>query len=89
MALSRQWGPPTALSHSGIDVPEWKCHQPLTKRASTLKATTVGIDLAKNVFQVHAVDGAWSGRVAQATARPVNRMIGREVVNLNETFHKR
>jgi transposase len=31
--------------------------QPLEPReASTMKITTVGIDLAKNVFQIHAVD---------------------------------
>src|SRR5678815_194493 len=45
-----------APTRNGIDVREWKCHQPLTERASTMKITTVGIDLAKNVFQVHAVD---------------------------------
>lgn len=46
-----------APTRTGIDVPQWKCQQPLElKGASTMKITTVGIDLAKNVFQVHAVD---------------------------------
>src|SRR5512147_1796646 len=48
------WTPP---SDSGIDVPEWKCHRPLeSKGASTMQITTIGIDLAKNVFQVHGVN---------------------------------
>ena len=42
---------------TGIDVPKWKCfNQPLYERASNMKITTVGIDLAKNVIQVHAID---------------------------------
>ena len=46
-----------APTRNGIDVPKWRCHQPLKPRgASTIKITTVGIDLAKNVFQVHGVD---------------------------------
>jgi len=46
-----------APTRNGINVPKWKCRQPLEPRgASTMKITTVGIDLAKNVFQVHAVD---------------------------------
>jgi len=41
----------------GIDVPEWKCHRPLEPEgASTMQITTVGLDLAKNVFQVHGVN---------------------------------
>jgi transposase len=41
----------------GIDVPKWKCKLPLNRMgASAMKITTVGIDLAKNVFQVHGVD---------------------------------
>jgi transposase len=47
------WTPPPA---NGIDVPEWECHRPVDPEgASTMKITTVGIDLAKNVFQVHGV----------------------------------
>lgn len=46
-----------APTRNGINVPKWKCHQPLEPRgASTMKITTVGIDLAKNVFQVHGID---------------------------------
>jgi transposase len=48
------WMPPP---DNGIDVPEWKCHQPLKPEgASTMKITTIGLDLAKNVFQVHGVN---------------------------------
>jgi hypothetical protein len=33
-------------------VPKWKCRQPLKpKGASAMKITTVGLDLAKSVFQ--------------------------------------
>lgn len=46
---------PTA---DGIDVPEWQCHQPLEPEgASAMQITTVGLDLAKNVFQVHGANG--------------------------------
>jgi hypothetical protein len=46
-----------ASTRTGIRVPQWKCHQPFEpKGASTMKITTVGIDLAKNVFQVHGID---------------------------------
>src|SRR5450631_2870406 len=42
---------------NGIDVPKWKCQPPLKRMgASVMKITTVGIDLAKNVFQMHGVD---------------------------------
>lgn len=42
---------------NGINVPEWRCHQPPEPRgAPTTTITTVGIDLAKNVFQVHGID---------------------------------
>jgi transposase len=42
---------------NGINVPKWKCWLPLQRMgASAMKITTVGVDLAKNVFQVHGVD---------------------------------
>jgi hypothetical protein len=31
-------------------------------------ATTIGLDLAKNVFQVHGIDGAGRGRIATEAA---------------------
>lgn len=47
------WTPPP---DDGIDVPKWKCHPPLQPEgASTMEITTIGIDLAKNVFQVHGI----------------------------------
>jgi transposase len=42
---------------NGIDVPQWKCRATTEPdRSAHMKITTVGIDLAKNVFQIHAVD---------------------------------
>lgn len=38
------------------NLPQWRCHQrPEPRGASTMKITTVGIDLAKNVLQVHVI----------------------------------
>lgn len=47
------WTPP-----NGIDVPEWRCSSPL-EEASVSQISTIGIDLAKSVFQVHGGDGDW------------------------------
>jgi transposase len=47
-------------SRCGIGVPRWSCHVPLTG-AVPLQVTTIGLDLAKQVFQLHGV--AASGRV--------------------------
>lgn len=54
--LAMGWTPPFSI---GIDVPKWKCQSNHLTRmeASTMNITTVGIDLAKNVLQVHAVNG--------------------------------
>lgn len=43
---------------NGIDVPKWKrCLNHFNRvKASTMNVTTVGIDLAKNVFQLHGVN---------------------------------
>jgi transposase len=42
----------------GIDVPNWSLHHQLTVKPeeSTMKISRVGVDLAKNVFQLHGVD---------------------------------
>lgn len=41
------WMPPPV---AGIEVPQWKCLQPLDPEgASTLEITTIGLGLAKNV----------------------------------------
>lgn len=46
-----------APTFDGIDVPEWKCQQPLEPEgAPTMQITTIGIDRAKNVFQIHGAD---------------------------------
>jgi hypothetical protein len=40
-----------APTFNGIDVPEWRYQQPLeTEGAPTMEITTIGIDLAKDVF---------------------------------------
>ena len=44
-----------APTRIGTDVPKWNCHQPLEPKG-TIKIATVGIDLAKIVFQVHRID---------------------------------
>jgi transposase len=41
----------------GISVPKWRCFKPL-EEASMANVSTVGLDLAKNVFQVHGADSA-------------------------------
>jgi transposase len=46
-----------APTRNGINVPKWMCHTPLTEEGVTMKITTIGIDLAKSVFQIHGVDG--------------------------------
>lgn len=43
----------------GIDVPRWVCDDP-QEGAVTSKILTIGLDLAKNVFQLHGADA--SGR---------------------------
>ena len=42
----------------GIDVPNWLLHHQLTvsTEESTMKISRVGVDLAKNVFQLHGAD---------------------------------
>src|ERR1035437_5564927 len=48
------WTPPHL---NGIYVPNWRFDQPIKrKKESTMKIIRVGVDLAKNVFQVHGVD---------------------------------
>src|SRR5665213_1778891 len=55
----------------GIRVPKlWKRssnHEP--KEPSAMEITTIGLDLAKNVFQVHAVNGASEVVVKKALRR--------------------
>jgi transposase len=49
------WTPPDQTASS---VPEWKVFDQLQRmtEASTMNITVMGIDLAKNVLQVHGVD---------------------------------
>ena len=55
---------------TGINVPKWKCcNSPLNERASDMKITTVGIDLAKDVIQVHAIDEHGKAVVKKAMKR--------------------
>jgi hypothetical protein len=47
------WTPPHL---TGIKVPHWSFHTPVTrKKESTMKIIRAGVDLAKNVFQVHGL----------------------------------
>src|SRR5690606_1810259 len=47
----------TPLPAPASYVPKWAYHQPLEpSEASIMKITTLGIDLAKQVFQLHGVD---------------------------------
>lgn len=49
-----EWTPPPAQA---LICQNGRADQPLeTKEASTMQITTIGIDLAKNVFQIHGVD---------------------------------
>ena len=46
-----------APTFDGIDMPKWKCQQPLEPEgAPIMQITTIGIDLAKNVFQIHGAN---------------------------------
>jgi hypothetical protein len=54
----RPWkGSDDVTDPDGIGVPKWVCNDP-QRRAVMSEITTVGLDLAKNVFQVHGADGA-------------------------------
>src|SRR3954471_2025594 len=46
------WTPP-----DGLSVPEWWCCKP-RKEASMNQVSTVGLDLAKYIFQLHGADSA-------------------------------
>ncbi len=60
MALMKLPPPPP----DGIDfVPRWVCNDPQKEREVMSDIITVGLDLAKSVFQVHGADGA--GRAIQ------------------------
>jgi hypothetical protein len=48
-------------SRGGIGVPRWAVTQSHEGEPSTMQATTIGLDLAKSVFQLHGVDAR--GRV--------------------------
>jgi transposase len=45
------WTPP-----DGIGVPKWRCFNTTEEEASMDEVSTVGLDLAKSVFQVHGAD---------------------------------
>jgi hypothetical protein len=52
----------------GIDVPSsgLECNE--QKEPSTMEITTVGLDIAKRVFQLHGVDAAGKGSIAAEAA---------------------
>ena len=41
----------------GICVPKCRCLEPATEEASVAKVSSIGIDLAKHVFQLHGTRG--------------------------------
>jgi transposase len=45
-----------APSRNGIEVPEWKLRRSTNREGRQMQITTVGLDLAKNVIQLHAVN---------------------------------
>src|SRR5262245_17134169 len=45
-----RWTPPAD------GVPGWCCEQPRTRERSEMQVTTIGLDIAKNVFRVHGID---------------------------------
>jgi transposase len=47
------WTPP-----DGIEVPEWRCRNTTLKEASVGEVITIGLDLAKSVFQAHGADAS-------------------------------
>jgi len=46
----------TPLFITASSVPKWLCPQATSKRSVQLNTTTIGLDIAKTVFQVHGVD---------------------------------
>ena len=63
------WTPPHL---NGIDVPDWDLVFPVnSEKESEMKISRVGVDLAKNVFQVYAVDRygrqVWRRRLRRST----------------------
>src|ERR1039457_3438484 len=54
LTKSMGWTPPHLI---GINVPDWKCQPPVNReKESKMNIIRVGVDLAKNVFQVHGID---------------------------------
>ncbi|PMU03175.1 hypothetical protein CJI17_21465 [Aeromonas salmonicida] len=47
------WSP---LPKTASECQSGECKFPLMREATTMKATTIGIDLAKHLFQLHGVD---------------------------------
>ena len=47
------WAPPFC---NGIYVPDWRSHHQSKRKEPEMNVTRLGLDLAKNVFQIHGVD---------------------------------
>src|SRR5690606_36790066 len=47
-----KWTPPSY----GVSAPDWRCCQPVPEGGVEMKLKRIGVDLAKQVFQVHGVD---------------------------------
>lgn len=59
-----------APTRNGIDMSKWmRVSTTKPRGVFTMKRTTVGIDLAKNVFQIHGIDE--HGKVLVKSKRPL------------------
>ena len=64
----------TPTSPNGIKVPKCGLYRPQNLGSVQTKITTIGIDLAKEVFQIHGVDSC--GKVAVCNQVKRNRILG-------------
>ena len=58
------------MAPNGIQVPEWWSVKRTIEQPSMSEVTTIGLDLAKHVFQVHGVDGSGARFCASSRAAP-------------------
>ena len=69
MVLMEWTDPLTQRSHDGSEY----IHHYMREGGSTMKVTTLGIDLAKSIFQLHAVDE--HGQVATRKRVPQSKLL--------------
>ncbi|GGO76376.1 hypothetical protein GCM10011348_03430 [Marinobacterium nitratireducens] len=69
----------------GIYVPDWKLTQPIVKKEPIMEIMRIGLDLAKNVFEVFGVDE----QEQQASAQGAQTQPGNEVLRSAPSLHCR